>query len=102
MTALLLSTLLFAFPPDPFIRGDADNSGFVNGADGSYVYAWLYSGGPEPTCFDAADANTDYTIDLSDAIYIWTFAFSGGPPPSSPYPTCGLLGRDVCVCNCSC
>jgi hypothetical protein len=75
-----------------FKRGDANKDSVVNISDSSFIANWLFSGGAEPTCWDAADANDDSRINLSDAIYIANFVASGGPPPPAPGPT--TLGAD--------
>jgi len=73
-----------------FIRGDANNDGRVDIADGIYINGWLFYGGPAPVCMDAADANDDGGINLSDQIYLNTWLLMGGPAPPAPGPyTCG-------------
>ena len=52
---------------------------------------WLFRGGPEPRCADAADSNDDGLIDLTDAVYTLSHLFQGGPSPPPPHPG---KGRD--------
>ena len=56
-------------PPDPvggFFRGDADNSGAVNITDGIFVLNFLFLGGPDPSCMDAADADDSGATNITD------------------------------------
>ena len=84
---------VFDLTAPPFIRGDADSDGTVNGlVDGLYVLLFQFAGGTAPPCFDAADADDSGTLNgLVDGLYILNFQFVGGsPPPPPPYPTCGM------------
>ncbi|MBI4583696.1 MAG: hypothetical protein HY717_06710 [Planctomycetes bacterium] len=75
---------------DIILRGDANNSGLVSAADANYINNYLFSGGPAPSCMDAADANDDGQVDISDSIYLMEWLYSGGPPPPAPGPfNCG-------------
>ena len=79
----------------PFKRGDANGDGEFDISDPVFGLAWLFTGGPEPPCIDAADANDDEQADISDAVHSLTFLFLGGPPPSFPFQTCfGVCGLD--------
>ncbi len=74
-----------------FRRGDANSDGAVNLADGVAVFNFLFLGGDEPTCLDAADTNdADDTLNLTDGVYLLNFLFLGGDPPPGPGPfDCG-------------
>ncbi len=73
-----------------FPRGDANGDGVVNIADASFALNWLFLGGPDPSCQDAADSNDDGLANISDASYTLNYLFTGGPPPRDPGPdTCG-------------
>lgn len=72
-----------------FVRGDATNDGVIDISDGVRVLAFLFGGGPEPTCADTADSNDSGEVDLSDAIYVFSFLFLGGTSIPTPYPECG-------------
>jgi hypothetical protein len=77
-------------PPIIFKRGDANADGPINITDGIYVLNFLFLGGPEPPCREAANANDDAGINITDGIYILNFLFLGGPPPAPPgQTTCG-------------
>ena len=78
-------------PPDgdEFIRGDADASTAINITDGIFILNFLFLGGPNPPCEDAADADDSNAINITDGIYVLNFLFLGGPDPAAPYPDCG-------------
>ncbi len=94
-----------------FVRGDSngdtqfDTDGTlkpkVNLADAINTLNFLFQGGPEPGCMDAADANDDGRIDITDAVYTLNFLFSGGDPPqtiaSSWYACEGEGVKDRCL-----
>jgi len=73
-----------------FRRGDGNNDGIVNIADGVFLLTNLFAGGANPTCEDAADANDDGNIDVSDIITILGFQFNGTNPPPPPFDNCGV------------
>ena len=96
-----------------FLRGDVDSNGEVDMSDASVVINWLFRGGDEPGCLDAADANDDGEVNISDASAILSYLFMGGelaepaveagvdasddaldclvawPEPEPPGPACG-------------
>ena len=67
-----------------FLRGDSDSSGAINITDGIFVLNFLFLGGPNPSCADAADADDSGTHNITDGIYVLNFLFLGGPNPPSP------------------
>ena len=85
----------------PWIRGDANDDGLVNLADGVFLLNELFQGGAQGTCFAAKDANADEAVDAADAIFIFNALFLDGPPPSAPYPDCEALPAD-CAFQSSC
>ncbi len=74
-----------------FIRGDVNQDSGVDISDASFILNWLFLGGQQPRCMDAADVNDDGDVDISDSKYLFGFLFTGenGPPPY-PYPQKGL------------
>lgn len=72
-----------------FIRGDANSDGSINIADSSFIFNFLFAGGPQPQCEDSADANDDGRIDITDGAFINNFLFLGGTSPPQPYPNPG-------------
>ena len=74
-----------------FRRGDVNDSEIVDLSDPVALLTYLFLGGPEPDCRDAADANDDEKLELTDAIFLLSFLFQGGPPPPPPGPHhCGV------------
>ena len=69
------------------VRGDANSDGSINLTDGVIPLLYLFSGGAEPTCMDAADTNDTGAIEITDAIIVFSWLFSGGAAPASPSPT---------------
>jgi hypothetical protein len=75
-----------AAPEAHFLRGDSDRSQVIDLTDGIYTLGWLFLGGPEPPCLDAADTDDSGAIDIADAISLFSFLFLGSAPPAAPYP----------------
>jgi hypothetical protein len=72
-----------------FSRGDANADRLFDVSDAIFVFSFLFLGGPDPSCKDAADANDDGSLDLSDGVAILGQLFLGeeGIPP--PFPSRG-------------
>ena len=89
-----------------FVRGNSNNDGRVNISDPIYTLSYLFLGGPDPICLDAADADNDSRINITDPVFTLNFLFLGGRPIPQPYPQCGvdagatvdLLGCSPCAC----
>ena len=88
---VLVSGTITALDTFPWIRGDANDDGLVNLADGIFLLNELFQGGPAGTCLAAKDANSDDGVDTADAIYLFNALFLDGPPPAAPFPECGAL-----------
>ncbi len=73
-----------------FRRGDSNSDGRCDISDPVHSLAYLFTGGPRPTCIDAADSNDSGELDLSDAVYTLGFLFTGTAPPDAPFPGCGV------------
>lgn len=70
-----------------FRRGDADaDNQDLDLTDGTTITDWLFQGGAEAGCWDAADANDDAQINVTDAVFIFNFLFNGGDEPPAPGP----------------
>ncbi|MEM7235206.1 MAG: dockerin type I domain-containing protein, partial [Planctomycetota bacterium] len=78
----------------PFIRGDAEENGAVNISDAITVLQFLFLGGDDPTCLDAADIDDDGQVNITDAIRLLNFLFLGGLKPAAPYPDAGCDATD--------
>ncbi len=77
-----MAAINYTFGSD-YVHGDADQSGFVDIDDVTYLVAYIFLDGPEPVPVEAAgDADASGYVDLDDAIYIVSYIFSGGPGPA--------------------
>ena len=94
-TAVIVCFLMLTCPLSPqleadsFLRGDANADGAINMTDAISILSFLFLGGGEPPCLDAADTDNNEVVQLTDGIYMLNFLFSGGAPPSAPFPGCG-------------
>jgi CD109 antigen len=76
--------------PDPlFVRGDSNRDLEVNLSDAVAALEFLFQGGQNMRCSDAADVNDDGQLDITDSIQLLNFLFRGGPSPAPPYPERG-------------
>ncbi len=76
-----------------FVRGDANSSGKVDLGDAIFILNFLFRGGHDPRCFDAADVDDSAelgsqtpAVTLADAVILLQWLFAGGPPPAPPGP----------------
>jgi hypothetical protein len=76
-----------------FRRGDSDANGKLEITDAIRTLGWLFSGGIEPSCLDAADSDDSGRIDISDPIKALNYLFLGSGPPEPPGPD--VCGEDV-------
>jgi hypothetical protein len=76
-------------PEVHFIRGDSSRDFCVDLSDAIYTLTYLFLGGSDPACLDAADVDDSGKLDLTDAIYTLSFLFLGGQAPSTPFPVSG-------------
>lgn len=61
---------------------DADSDEWIDVNDIIYLVAYMFNGGPAPTCMDECDVNGFSGVaDITDLVYIVTYMFSGGPSP---------------------
>ncbi|MCZ6794390.1 MAG: dockerin type I repeat-containing protein [Planctomycetota bacterium] len=90
-----------AVPGDtPFVRGDANDDGDVNISDASFTLSFLFRGGAEPPCPNAADVDDNGTVNISDPIALFNYLFRGGPMPAAPSPRCGFDATPVKALEC--
>ncbi|MEM7231707.1 MAG: choice-of-anchor Q domain-containing protein, partial [Planctomycetota bacterium] len=78
-------------PPVPrFRRGDSNADGRVDISDSIMIFTYLFLGGTEPPCLDAADVDDTGVIDLTDGLAVNLFLFLNGRDPATPGPfRCG-------------
>lgn len=81
-----------------FVRGDANQDGILDLADGIFVLEAIIQGTYVIACEDAADANSDGTVTVADPIFVFSYRFFDGPPPAAPFPECGLGGEGPLDC----
>ncbi len=77
----------------PFLRGDANIDGILDGLTDSIfiLQAEFIPGSPQPACMDAADVDDDGDLNgITDVVFLLAYAFLQGPPPPPP----GLCGVD--------
>jgi hypothetical protein len=77
-----------------FHRGDTNSSGSIDISDAIFVLNYLFLGGGDPPCMEAANANDDPGVDITDGIYLLSFLFLGGAPPPAPGPPGFPCGPD--------
>ena len=79
------SILVVLTPLEIFRRGDTNADGATNLADAVATFNFLFLGGDEPACLDAADSNdVDNALNLTDGVFLLNFLFLGGDPPPEP------------------
>ena len=72
-----------------FRRGDSNDSGDANITDAVAVLNHLFSGAPQPICWEAADVNGDATVNIVDPTFLLNYLFSGGDDLAEPGVSCG-------------
>ena len=72
-----------------FRRGDVNADGNFDVADPVGLIDYLFGGGPEPSCPDAADGNDDGKLEISDAVTMLVILFGRGGTLPPPYRSCG-------------
>ncbi len=76
--------------PTESLRGDCNDDGLVDIADGIFILNALFFGGPLGTCAIACDVNDDGMLDSTDAMYVFLYRFLDGAAPVAPFPDCGM------------
>ncbi len=64
-------------------RGNVNNDpeDQIDISDLTFFVDYMFSGGPEPECFEEGDANGDEGLDISDITFLVDYFFGGGPAP---------------------
>jgi hypothetical protein len=68
-----------------FLRGDVDMNCRREVSDPIAALFYLFLGGPEPACLDAADADDSGSLDISDPVFCLLWMFSNGTDFSEPF-----------------
>jgi len=78
--------------PRQFRRGDVDQNGTMDLTDAVKILNYLFAGGVEPQCLDAADGDDSGELELTDPIRILNYLFLGtASVPEKPGPfQCGI------------
>ena len=92
-------------PPPPternFRRGDVDGNVDIEITDAIALLGYLFTGGREPACLDAADSDDSGELDITDAIAVLGYLFTGGRAPAAPGPeTCGADPSEDTLAEC--
>lgn len=69
-----------------FSRGDGNGDGVLELTDAIIILNYLFLGGGEPACLEAADSDNDASVSLTDGVLILTYLFRGGNAPALPGP----------------
>ncbi len=86
-----------------FKRGDANSDSTVDISDVVKTLMFLFGGGSEPDCHDAADSNDDGSLDVSDGLFTVTRLFGGSDlePLPTVVDTCITDGSDDDLPDCN-
>lgn len=85
---------------EDFIRRDANGDDAVDLSDAVVTLEYLYLGGGQLACSDAADANDDGTLDITDPIVLLQSLYlEGGPLPESSGPPGTDPTPDALICQ---
>ncbi len=79
-----------------FVRGDSNSSGMIDLTDGVVTLNFLFTGGPPPSCLDAADTDDNGGLVISDAVVVFSYLFTGGPAPVEPSPSATAYRSEDC------
>ncbi|MDD5110107.1 MAG: hypothetical protein PHI63_02735 [Patescibacteria group bacterium] len=72
-----------------FVRGNANDDGFLDKKDIDAISSWMQQSVPLP-CPDAADVDDNGRIDITDVVYLSSYLNMGGNAPKSPFPSRGV------------
>jgi len=67
------------------VRGNVtgDANGEIDIADLTYLIAYMFRSGPEPTCLEIANIDGIGGIDVADLTALVSYMFKSGPPPAN-------------------
>jgi len=61
------------------LRGDTNQDGDIDLADPIHMILWLFQGGDEVPCIEAADTNDDASVDIGDVMTSLNYLFLNSP-----------------------
>ena len=86
-------TITVPCPGIPFMRGDANQNGFLEPGDALAIMKAVFGLGAKysliENCMDSADVDDNGSIAPADAIYMLEYEFLEGPMIPPPHRTCG-------------
>ncbi|MCA8959350.1 MAG: hypothetical protein KDC38_02505 [Planctomycetes bacterium] len=88
LTTVDSTITLHPYDGDLFRRGDCNDDGTHNIADGVTMLTELFSAGVAGPCRAACDTNADALYDVADPVYLFNYLLLGGPPPTAPFDEC--------------
>ncbi len=97
LPGMLVNGSITVKPLVRFVRGDSNVDGNINIADAIHMLRYMFAGGADLECRDAADVNDNGTNEISDTVGLLNFLFVGGLPPQDPWPECGLDKGDESI-----
>ena len=78
---------------------DVNSDDGVNIADVVFLLKYLFAGGDNPACLDAADVNDDGRLSIADAVKVLYYYFGETALLPEPFEECGI---DVTVDQIDC
>jgi len=85
------------------VRADASGDEKVDLSDAVATLGYLFLGGGELPCLNAADSDDSGVIEITDAIFLLGYLFLGQRSIPEPYPACGLdPSPDLLGCRLGC
>lgn len=72
-------------------RADVNDDGSADITDAVVILSYLFRGGEDLTCLDAADTDASGGLEITDAVYLLRYLFSIAPAPPPPFEICGSL-----------
>jgi len=97
----LIPSILETLPPKHFVRGDANQDGFINIVDAVRMLELQFFGIDPILCADQLDANDDGSHNLADPVMLLSFLYAGAAPLPPPFPSCGGDSTSTDLLDCA-
>ena len=88
LTLILCLSAVSTLEARDFKRGDVNEDGTVNIADGVNMLDYMFVNG-FAYCVDAHDIDDDGQVNITDAVNLFGYLFTGGGAPAAPFTVCG-------------